>query len=52
VDELASAIQTLINDREYLQQLSHNSRMPLSIQEYSARLLAIYEDLLKEKELL
>jgi glycosyltransferase involved in cell wall biosynthesis len=52
VDELASAIQTLINDREYLQQLSHNSRMPLSIQEYSAKLLAIYEDLLKEKELL
>jgi glycosyltransferase involved in cell wall biosynthesis len=50
VDELAASIEILINDRKYLQELSSNSKSPLSIQEYSAKLVTIYNDLVKEKK--
>ena len=48
--QLAAAIDSLLNDKNLLQELSTNSKMPLSIQEYTEKLVVIYRDLVKSEK--
>ncbi len=47
--ELATAIETLLDNRGLLQKLSGSARKPLSIQEYALKLLEIYDDLIQKE---
>lgn len=48
--QLAAMIDSLLNDKNLLQQLSENSKMPLSIQGYAEKLVIIYRDLVKSEK--
>ena len=48
--ELAAVIKDLLEDRVLLQRLSENAKEPLSIQEYAAGLLNVYNDLTQRVE--
>jgi glycosyltransferase involved in cell wall biosynthesis/GT2 family glycosyltransferase/chemotaxis protein histidine kinase CheA len=48
--KLAATIDSLLNDKNLLQKLSENSKMPLSIQEYAEKLVMIYRDLIKSEK--
>jgi len=46
ISGLVDAITIFLDNRELLQQMSRNAKVPLSIQEYVFRLLSIYQDLI------
>jgi glycosyltransferase involved in cell wall biosynthesis len=47
--QLAMSIESLLNDRDLLKNLSDNAKQPLSIQEYVDGLLEVYSDLVGRK---
>ena len=49
-DELATTIETLLDNKDILARLSENAKKPLSIQDYAAKLLEIYDVLIQEKK--
>ena len=45
--QLAATINTIFKDKNLLQELSERSKIPLSIQAYAEKIVAIYQDLVK-----
>jgi len=50
--ELAHSILSLLENRALLEVMSKNSKSPLSIQEYVARLLEVYNNLIEKEKVL
>ncbi|MBI1792906.1 MAG: glycosyltransferase [Chloroflexi bacterium] len=52
VAELTKTIETILDNMDLLQIMSNNAKNPLSIQEYTSKLIQIYTDIIQEERVI